>query len=135
MESFIIVLQVIASFLMIALILLQPSKGGSFFTASNQGVFGSSGGTTFLFRATMWCATFLAVTCIFLSWMRVKEAGESVVNELVPSSLPVNSSSAPGIPATGAPTSLAPVNSAPANTAPAAPAPAAPVAPVTAPAK
>lgn len=82
METFVIVLQIITCFLMIALILLQPSKGGSFFTSSNQGVFGSSGGTTFLFRATMWCAAFLAVSCIFLSWMKINEAGQSVVTEM-----------------------------------------------------
>jgi len=84
METFVIVLQIITCFLMIALILLQPSKGGSFFTSSNQGVFGSSGGTTFLFRATMWCAAFLAVSCIFLSWMKINEAGQSVVSDDIP---------------------------------------------------
>lgn len=79
---------------MIALILLQPSKGGSFFTSSNQGVFGSSGGTTFLFRATMWCAAFLAASCIFLSWVKIKESGQSVVE--VPTTTPVPSVPAPG---------------------------------------
>lgn len=90
---------------MITLILLQPSKGGSFFTASNQGVFGSSGGTTFLFRATMWCAAFLAVSCIFLSWMKVNEAKQSVVSDV-----PVTTT-APAVPATTPPagTTTAPV--------------------------
>ena len=79
---------------MIALIMLQPSKGGSFFTSSNQGVFGSSGGTTFLFRATMWCAAFLAASCIFLSWSKIRESGQSVVE--------VPATTVPAVPAPGA---------------------------------
>lgn len=100
METFVIVLQIITCLLVIALVLLQPSKGGSFFTSSNQGVFGSSGGTTFLFRATMWCAAFLAASCIFLSWVKIKESGQSVVE--VPST---------NVPAVPAPVSVPPVES------------------------
>lgn len=112
METFVIVLQVITCILMIALVLLQPSKGGSFFTSSNQGVFGSSGGTTFLFRATMWCAAFLAASCLFLSWMNIRESGQSVVE--VPAT-PVQSVPAPSaVPPVEGNTSSAP-SSAPAQ--------------------
>jgi protein translocase SecG subunit len=120
METFIIVLQVLACLLMITLILLQPSKGGSFFTASNQGVFGSSGGTNFLFKATMWCAAFLAISCLVLSRMKIQEAGESVANDVSAPAAPVGT--APTAPIGAAP--AAPVSNAP--TAPVAPAPAAP---------
>ena len=114
MVSFITLLQVFVCLLMVALILLQPSKGGSFFTASNQGVFGSSGGTTFLFRATMWCGVFLAVTCLFLTWFKVHESGQSIINDtsvtLPSKSLPANST-APmdpaGAPSTSVPTAPA----------------------------
>ncbi|MEZ4815315.1 MAG: preprotein translocase subunit SecG [Bdellovibrionota bacterium] len=97
METFVIVLQIITCILMIALVLLQPSKGGSFFTSSNQGVFGSSGGTTFLFRATMWCAAFLAVSCIFLSWVKVSETSQSVVSD-TPVTTPVAPEAIPPAP-------------------------------------
>lgn len=114
MTSFLIALQIIVCVLLITLVLLQPSKGGSFFTASNQGVFGSSGGTTFLFRATMWCAVFLAFSCLFLSWFKINEQSQSVIDVTAPT---VQTAPAPA-----APGGTAPVQSAPA-------APAAPTAP------
>lgn len=118
MSSVILVLQVFVCFLMIALILLQPSKGGSFFTASNQGVFGSSGGTTFLFRATMWCALFLALTCLGLSWYRVHQTGESVVSDAPLNTPPGALVPSPAAPAPNNGTGTAPLTTSPATGAP-----------------
>ena len=109
MLTLVTVLQVLVSILVITLVLLQPSKGGSFFSASNQGVFGSSGGTNFLFKATMWCSLFLAASCLFLSWFRVQEAGESVIVDTKVNAQPAQTT-APAVP-----------TSAPVETAPAAP--------------
>ncbi len=124
MSGFIMILQVLVCLLMIALILLQPSKGGSFFSASNQGVFGSSGGVNFLFKATMWSAAFLAFSCLALSYIKIKEGKSSVFSDTAPVSAPATT--APAAPLT------TPVETAPA--APAAAVPAVPPAP-TAPAK
>ena len=102
MLTLVTVLQVLVSILVIALVLLQPSKGGSFFSASNQGVFGSSGGTNFLFKATMWCSLFLAVSCLFLSWFKVQQSGESVIVETKiapqPGTIPPPAAPAPAAP-------------------------------------
>lgn len=119
MSGLIMLLQVLVCVIMIALILLQPSKGGSFFSASNQGVFGSSGGVNFLFKATMWCAAFLAVSCLALSYLKIKEGKTSVFGDA-----PVQQS----IPSTTPPAPATPVETAPA--APAAPG-TVPVAPPT----
>jgi protein translocase SecG subunit len=94
--TIITVLQVIASLLIITLILLQPSKGGSFFTSGSQGVLGSSGGASLLFKATMWCASFLAVSCLFVAWMNVKSSGQSVIGVgETPVSIPVEPETIP----------------------------------------
>ena len=102
MLTLVTTLQVLVSILVITLVLLQPSKGGSFFSASNQGVFGSSGGTNFLFKATMWCSLFLAASCLFLSWFRLHEAGESVIVDTKvnaqPVQIPAPAESAPAAP-------------------------------------
>ena len=119
MSGFIMILQVLVCLLMIALILLQPSKGGSFFSASNQGVFGSSGGVNFLFKATMWSAAFLAFSCLALSYIKIKEGKTSVFSDTAPVSAPATT--APAAPLT------TPVETAP--TAPAAAVPAVPPAP------
>ena len=121
MSGFIMILQVLVCLLMIALILLQPSKGGSFFSASNQGVFGSSGGVNFLFKATMWSAAFLAFSCLALSYIKIKEGKTSVFSDTAPVSAPATT--APAAPLT------TPVETAP--TAPAAAVPAVPPAPTT----
>lgn len=98
MSGFIMILQVLVCLLMVALILLQPSKGGSFFSASNQGVFGSSGGVNFLFKATMWSAAFLAFSCLALSYIKIKEGKSSVFSETAPVSAPATT--APATPLT-----------------------------------
>jgi protein translocase SecG subunit len=102
MLTLVTTLQVLVSILVITLVLLQPSKGGSFFSASNQGVFGSSGGTNFLFKATMWCSLFLAASCLFLSWFRLHEAGESVIVDTKVNAQPLQTP-APTAPAESAP--------------------------------
>ena len=102
MLTLVTTLQVLVSIIVITLILLQPSKGGSFFSASNQGVFGSSGGTNFLFKATMWCSLFLAASCLFLSWFRLHEAGVSVIVDTKVNAQPVQTP-APTAPAESTP--------------------------------
>lgn len=87
MATLITVLQVFCSLLIITFVLLQPSKGGSFFAGSSQGVFGSSGGLTFFFKATMWLMAVLMFSSLFLSWQKIHESKSSVV-EASPISAP-----------------------------------------------
>ena len=118
METLLTVLQVIACIVLVTSVLLQPSKGGAAFSASPQGVFGSSGGTNFLFKVTMAMAAFLMVSSIILSRDKIQEAKRSFIDT--------------GIPAPGTPTPLVPPpGTSPGGAAPVAPAPnaAAPAAP------
>jgi len=98
MLTLITVLQVIACVLVIAFVLLQPAKGGSFFTGSTEGVFGSSGGTTFLFRATMWLVAFLMISCLYVSRVKVKSSQDSIIT------MPATSATIPD----SAPTAITP---------------------------
>ena len=106
------------SIISIVAVLLQPSKGdaGGALGGSSQSVFGSTGGTTFLFRLTMWCFAIVASLCIFLARSHLSDSRKSVIDSLPLSALPA--APAPAAPATTTP--AAPVTSAP--VAPAAPA-------------
>ena len=119
MTTFITVLQVIACLVLIAGVLLQqPKGGGTVFGGSSQSVFGSSGGTTFMFRLTMWTAIFIMASSLFLAWYRISEAGNTVVNSNI--SLPAGTT-APAIPSTTEAQTTAPATSAtpaPGSTAP-----------------
>jgi len=125
LSVFVTALMVLAAFILIGAVLLQPSKGGAggVLGGSSQSLFGSTGGTTFLFRLTMWCAGIIMVGSLFLSWSRIREGRRSVVDGMAPIGAPVNPS-----PLSTAPVGTAPVESAPATTPPTdASAPAAPV--------
>lgn len=95
MATLITVLQVFCSLLIITFVLLQPSKGGSFFAGSSQGVFGSSGGLTFFFKATMWLMAVLMFSSLFLSWQKIHESKSSVVESTPISAPDVDSAAIP----------------------------------------
>jgi preprotein translocase subunit SecG len=81
MSTLVTVLQVIACFLIIAFVLLQPSKGdATVLGGSSQSVFGSTGGTTILFRGTMWLAAFVMASSLFMAWYRANDSRKSIID-------------------------------------------------------
>lgn len=111
------IIMILSAFILIGAVLLQPSKGttGGVLGGSSQSLFGSTGGTTFLFRLTMWCAGILMAGSLFLTWTRIREGRQSVLD-----SVPMNNSAPPAAPANNAP--AAPTGPGAAPQAPAAPA-------------
>jgi preprotein translocase subunit SecG len=118
LNTFLIVLHVIVSAVLVIVILLQAGKGsglGGAFGGSTQAVFGGRGAQTFLGKVTSASAAVFMLTSLSLSYLSTRSG--SVVKE------------AP------APTAPAPVQSAPLQSAPALPVQGAPAAPAPAPAK
>jgi preprotein translocase subunit SecG len=121
-----VTMHVLVCFILICVIMLQSGTAadlaGAFGGAGSQTAFGPRGATTFLSRATTWCAIFFMMTSMALSVKRAgADAGEigSILEQ----------TTAPA-PASTTPTSK-PAAPAPAKTAPAAPAKPAPAAPST----
>ena len=83
MESLITVLQVLASVLLVACILLQPAKsgGGLVLSSGNPGTSGSKDYHP-LFKVTFYLATFLLVSSLGLSWFKINKRSSSVIDQL-----------------------------------------------------
>ena len=119
MNTFLIVVHVIVSAVLVIVILLQAGKGsglGGAFGGSTQAVFGGRGAQTFLGKVTSASAAVFMLTSLSLSYLSTRSG--SVVKEA-----PAPTSPAPA-PLQPAPLQPAPLQSAPAQSAPAAPAPA-----------
>lgn len=88
MESLITVLQVLASVLLVASILLQPAKsgGGLVLSSGNPGTSGSKDYHP-LFKITFYLATFLLISSLGLSWFKINKRSSSVVDKLAIPSL------------------------------------------------
>ena len=85
MVTFFSILLAIACIIIIGAVLLQPAKSGaSVLGGTSQSIFGSTGGTTFLFRVTMSAAVFVMAVCLFLSWYKVSSSKSSVIDDPVP---------------------------------------------------
>lgn len=98
MTTFLFILLVLACFIIIGAVLLQPAKSGaSALGGTSSSIFGSTGGTTFLFRLTMACAFFIMVSCLFLSWNKIRIGKSSFVDQAIPgaSSTPLTNPTAP----------------------------------------
>ena len=71
MFTFLAVVHLVASFVMVAFILLQDPKGGGAFGMMGGGgansLFGSSGANQFLINVTKWTAVVFAFTSIYLA--------------------------------------------------------------------
>jgi len=86
MLTFVAVLHVVVTLILIVLVLLQDSKGGAMGLLGGSGgntVFGSTGAATFLVKATRWIAIFFAVTSISLAYM-TSQKNDSVLDKLPP---------------------------------------------------
>ncbi len=83
MITFLTILQIFCSFLIIALVLLQPAKqGASAFSSGQGGPMGNAAGSTPLFKITMVLAAFLMLSSIVISRTRIQEAKTSAVDDL-----------------------------------------------------
>jgi preprotein translocase subunit SecG len=82
MVTFLVILHVLVSFIMIGVVLLQAGKGaeiGAAFGGSSQTIFGSRGPGTFLSKVTAGTATIFMLTALLLSMM---SGGKSVVSTI-----------------------------------------------------
>ena len=118
MTTVLSILLVLACIILVASILLQPAKAGaSALGGSSNSVFGSTGGTTFLFRVSMWSAGFIMAGCLFLSWYKISTAKESSIDTLaLPSlTLPTTTETPAAATAPAPETPAAPATEAPKN--------------------
>jgi preprotein translocase subunit SecG len=122
LNTFLIIVHVLVSAVLILVILLQAGKGGGLggaFGGSTQAVFGGRGAQTFLGKVTSAAAAVFMITSLSLSYLSTRSG--SVVKD---APAPV-----------GAPAPMGAPPSAPAQTSPAQPAPALPGPPAQAPSK
>ena len=133
-------LHIIICLVLIGVILLQSGEAadlaGAFGGSGSQTAFGPRGATTFLSRATTWCAIMFMFTSLEMTvHVSTRTAGPGGGSVLEQFSKPATGApAAPAAPATAAPVApAAPSPSAPLGSAPAAPA-AQPAAPAAAPA-
>ncbi len=82
MISFLSIVQVISSVLIVSLILLQPAKQGASAFAASQGPMGNAAGSTPLFKITMFLAAFLMLSSVIISRYRIQTANISTVDSM-----------------------------------------------------
>ncbi|HMA84259.1 MAG TPA: preprotein translocase subunit SecG [Desulfosalsimonadaceae bacterium] len=87
MSILIIIIHLLVSFALIAIVLLQTGKGADmgavFGGAGNQTLFGNTGATTFLGKATTVAAIVFMLTSLSLAYIS-KSGNESVVSDVKP---------------------------------------------------
>ena len=106
MTIFLIIVHVLVCIALIMIVLLQTGKGAdmgaAFGGGSSQSLFGSTGASTFLSKATTGAAIIFMVTSLGLAWMSSHRTGSESIVTAPPA--PVESSSQPATtpsPATG----------------------------------
>ena len=102
MSILLIIIHVIVSIALIMIVLLQTGKGAdmgaAFGGGSSQTLFGSTGASTFLSKATTAAAIIFMVTSLGLAYLSGHRTDESVVTG---TPVPVESQTAPGTAAPG----------------------------------
>lgn len=93
MLTFITVLHIIVVVLLVICVLLQDSKGGALGigggAGSSQSLFGATGASNFLVKATRWLGVLFAFTCISLTYFSSHRGGTgSVTDDYVPATAP-----------------------------------------------
>ncbi len=87
MTTFIAIIHVIVALLLIALVLLQDSKGGAiggaFGGGGSNSVLGATGGVNLLVKITRFAAILFAVTCVVLTVLSTRNM-TSVVEDFAP---------------------------------------------------
>ncbi len=88
MSILLIVVHVIVCIALILIVLLQTGKGAdmgaAFGMGSSQSLFGSSGATTFLSKATTVAAVIFMLTSLVLAIVSSNRSGDSVVTRVNP---------------------------------------------------
>ncbi len=107
MSIVLLIIHICVSIALVMIVLLQTGKGAdmgaAFGGGSSQTLFGSTGASTFLSKATTAAAIIFMVTSLGLAYLSSHRTGESVVTG---TPVPVESQAAPGAataPATTAP--------------------------------
>ncbi len=124
MSAIIVIIHVIVCLALIMIVLLQTGKGAdmgaSFGGGGSQTLFGSSGASTFLSKATTVAAVVFMLTCFTLAWLSTHQTPKSIMKdtkapaaqeEKLPLDMPVTQD-------TKVPTAQAPVTQAPSTQAP-----------------
>ncbi len=101
MTTFFIIIHVIVSIALIMIVLLQTGKGAdmgaAFGGGSSQTLFGSTGASTFLGKATTVVAVIFMLTSLALAYRSGMRTGDSIMMD---KKAPIEQQSAPAIPAT-----------------------------------
>ena len=96
MSIFLIIIHIIVCIALIMIVLLQTGKGAdmgaAFGGGSSQTLFGSTGASTFLSKATTAAAIIFMVTSLGLAYLSSHQGEESVVTE---TPVPIESQTAP----------------------------------------
>ena len=92
MKDLILVIDVIAAFGLIGLILLQQGKGAdmgaAFGSGASQTLFGSRGTANFLTRTTAILATVFFLSNLGLAWLYARQAGPASITQSVTTEQP-----------------------------------------------
>jgi preprotein translocase subunit SecG len=88
MDTIVIILHVIACVALIMIVLLQTGKGAdmgaAFGGGASQTLFGSTGASTFLSKATTVVAILFMVTCLILAYLSSGRRGTSIMENAKP---------------------------------------------------
>lgn len=101
--NFLVVLHFLVAIALIALVLVQDSKGGGALGmgGGSNSLLGATGAQTLYARMTRWMAVIFGITCIVLS-VQVARESRSVIDS-APVVTPAPTEAAPAAPATEAP--------------------------------
>jgi preprotein translocase subunit SecG len=85
MSAIIVIIHVIVCLALIMIVLLQTGKGAdmgaSFGGGGSQTLFGSSGASTFLSKATTVAAVIFMITCFTLAWLSTHKTPKSIMKD------------------------------------------------------
>jgi preprotein translocase subunit SecG len=99
MSIFLIIMHVVVSIALIMIVLLQTGKGAdmgaAFGGGSSQTLFGSTGASTFLSKATTVAAVVFMLTSLSLAYMSTHKTGDSIMKD---TKAPIEQQAAPAAP-------------------------------------
>ena len=85
MSAIIVIIHVVVCLALIMIVLLQTGKGAdmgaSFGGGGSQTLFGSSGASTFLSKATTVAAVVFMITCFTLAWLSTHKTPKSIMKD------------------------------------------------------
>ncbi|MEE4356965.1 MAG: preprotein translocase subunit SecG, partial [Desulfococcaceae bacterium] len=128
MSSILVTLHIIVCTALIMIVLLQTGKGSdmgaAFGGGGSQTLFGSTGASTFLSKATTVAAIVFMLTCLSLAYISGNKGGSSIMPDSAPPAPSAEEKPADAVPADAVPADAVPADAVPADAAPADAAPA-----------